>query len=157
MKGLSKTWQNHSCVLTATKKNGSNHYLDSLSSPRFSSSSSLPLYSYSVSSVGRGKNYLITPKTKNCSTLQVFGSHLFTFLSPLFARAVNVIFELNSDLPFSGLVPDKRMLEQLLCALPAVIGLDEATLYKLHKFLRPGRKVKVRGETPFHDKGSWGK
>lgn len=66
---------------------------------------------------------------------KILQSLLFTFLSPLFACAVNVVFELNSDLTFCGLVSDERMLEQLLCAGPAVIRLDETAFYKVDKLL----------------------
>lgn len=55
-----------------------------------------------------------------------------------------MVFELNSDLAFSGLIPDEGMLEQLLRGWPAGICLYKAAFYKVNKFLGPGRMRKVR-------------
>lgn len=74
-----------------------------------------------------------------------FPSHQLTFLSPLLARTVNMVFELNSDLALGGLVPDEGVLEKLLCGWSAGICLHETALYKVNEFLGPGRKGQVRG------------
>lgn len=66
--------------------------------------------------------------------------HLLTFLSPFLACTVNMVFELNSDLALSGLVPDEGVLEQLLCGWSAWIRLHETALYKVNEFLGPWRK-----------------
>lgn len=66
-------------------------------------------------------------------------SHLLTFFSPLLPRTVNVVFELNSDLALSGLVPDERVLEKLLCGWSARVGLHQTGLDKVTEFLGPGR------------------
>lgn len=131
-------------------------YLDSLSSPRFSSSSSLPLYSYSVSSESciRTKSQT-SKKTKwslwydhlqntlvpHCPTWP----HLLTFLSPFLACAIDMVFQLNSDLALSGLVPDKGVLEQLFCGWSTGICLHKTAFDEVNEFLGPVRKVKVRG------------
>ena len=80
------------------------------------------------------------------------GSHSFrpphrwpTFLPPFLAGAVNVVFELNSDLALSGLVPDEGVLEQLFCGWSTGIRLHKTALDKVNEFLGPGREGEVRG------------
>lgn len=55
-----------------------------------------------------------------------------------------MILKLDSDLPFSGLVPDEGMLEQLLSGWPAGVCLDETALYKVDELFGPGRKGKFK-------------
>lgn len=116
-------------------------YLDSLSSPRFSSSSSLPLYSYSVSSARIKSRQTLHVQTLRRADLQYTDViSLLTFLSPLLARTVDMVFELDPDLPLGGLVPDERVLEKLLRGRSAGIRLHQTALYKVNEFFGPGRK-----------------
>lgn len=108
-------------------------YLDSLSSPRFSSSSSLPLYSYSVSS-GREQS---SEKTLQI-IFNVLQFNIFTLFSSFLARPIDMVFELDADLPLSGLVSDEGVLEQLLGGRSAGIRLHKAALDEVNKFLGPG-------------------
>lgn len=123
------------------------NYLDSLSSPRFSSSSSLPLYSYSVSSIRKKKQQYAPvdhcPWQENIRWLSI--KFFLTFLSSFLACTVNMVFELDSDLALSGLISDEGVLEQLLCGWSAGICLHETALYKVNEFLGPGMKGKFRG------------
>lgn len=50
---------------------------------------------------------------------------------------INVVLELDPYLPLGGLVPDKRMLQQLLCVGPLVIVLDQHGLNKAVELLSP--------------------
>ncbi|TNN72471.1 hypothetical protein EYF80_017247 [Liparis tanakae] len=50
-----------------------------------------------------------------------------------------MVFELNSDLALSGLVPDERVLEKLLCGWSARVGLHQTALDEVNEFLGPGR------------------
>lgn len=56
-----------------------------------------------------------------------------------------MVFELNSDLALSGLVPDEGVLEQLFCGWSAGVCLYKTALYKVNEFLGPGRKGEVSG------------
>lgn len=60
-----------------------------------------------------------------------------TFLPPLLLGAVDVVFELDADLALRGLVPDERVLQELLCGWPAGVRLHQAALNKIYKLLRP--------------------
>lgn len=62
-----------------------------------------------------------------------------TFLPPLLLGAVDVVFELDADLPLVGLVPDEGVLEQLLGGGPLVVVLHQGALDEAAKLLRPER------------------
>lgn len=60
-----------------------------------------------------------------------------TFLASLFPRPVNVVLELDADLPLCGLVPDEGKLQQLLRWWAAQVSLDETRVNEVYELLRP--------------------
>lgn len=60
-----------------------------------------------------------------------------TLLAPLLLGAVDVVFELDADLPLVGLVPDEGVLEQLLGGRTLGVVLHQAALDEAEEFLRP--------------------
>lgn len=74
-----------------------------------------------------------------------------TLLPSLLLGAVDVVFELDPDLPLIGLVPDEGMLQQLLGRRPLRVVLHQTALYEAEKLLGPAEnaeehhgKVKTR-------------
>lgn len=61
-----------------------------------------------------------------------------TFLASLLPRPVDVVLELDADLPLCGLVADEGELEQLLCWWAAQVSLDETCVNEVDELLRPG-------------------
>lgn len=61
-----------------------------------------------------------------------------TFLASLFPRSVDVVLELDADLPLRGLVPDEGKLQQLLRWWAAQVSLDETCVNEVDELLRPG-------------------
>lgn len=61
-----------------------------------------------------------------------------TFLASLLARSVDVVLELDADLPLGGLVSDEGELEQLLRRRAAQVRLDETRVNEVDELLRPG-------------------
>ena len=55
----------------------------------------------------------------------------------LLLGAVDVVFELDADLPLVGQVSDERVLEQLLRAGPLAVALHQAALDERLELLRP--------------------
>lgn len=60
------------------------------------------------------------------------------FLASLFPRPVDVVLELDADLPLRGLVPDEGKLQQLLRWWAAQVSLDETRVNEVDELLRPG-------------------
>lgn len=67
-------------------------------------------------------------------TTQGYGWGL-TLLTPLLFGAVNVVFELNADLPLVGLIPDEGVLEQLLSGGALGVILHQAALDEAEELL----------------------
>ena len=63
-----------------------------------------------------------------------------TPLAPPLLGAVDVVFELDADLPLVGQVPDEGVLEELLRAGPLAVALHQAHLDERLKLSRPGCK-----------------
>ena len=61
-----------------------------------------------------------------------------TFLASLLPGSVDVVLELDADLPLGGLVSDVRELEQLLGGWAAQVSLDETRVNEVNELLRPG-------------------
>lgn len=59
------------------------------------------------------------------------------FLASLLARSVDVVLELDADLPLGGLVSDEGELEQLLRRRAAQVRLDETRVNEVDELLRP--------------------
>lgn len=75
---------------------------------------------------------------------QVLG---LTLLAPLLLGSVDVVFELDADLPLVGLVPDEGVLQQLLSGRTLGVILHQAALDKAEELLRPVRlELNVRFE-----------
>ncbi len=55
---------------------------------------------------------------------------LLTSLSSLLLGAVDVVLQLDADLPLVGQVSDERVLEQLLRARPLTVTLHQTALYE---------------------------
>lgn len=70
-----------------------------------------------------------------------------TFFSSLLLRPVNVVLELDADLPLVGLVSDEGVLHQLLRRRSLAVVLHQAALNERLKLFRPGgqRKTKANG------------
>lgn len=106
-----------------------------------SSSSSLPLYSYSVSSERRKEcrfgRYLHGNSSLKSETGPPNPALLqgLTLLPPLLFGAVDVVFELDADLPLVGLVPDERVFEQLLGGGALGVVLHQAALDEAEELL----------------------
>ncbi len=62
---------------------------------------------------------------------------LLTSLSSLLLGAVDVVLQLDADLPLVGQVSDERVLEELLCAGSLAVALHQAALYERLELLRP--------------------
>ena len=60
-----------------------------------------------------------------------------TLLAPLLLGAVDVVFELDADLPLVRLVSDEGMLEQLLGGGPLGVVLHQAALDEAEELLGP--------------------
>ena len=58
-----------------------------------------------------------------------------TLLAPLLLGAVDVVLELDADLPLGGLVPDEGVLQELLRGRAAGVGLHQAALDEVHELL----------------------
>lgn len=58
-----------------------------------------------------------------------------TLLTPLLFGAVNVVFELDADLPLVGLIPDERVFEQLLGGGALSVILHQAALDEAEELL----------------------
>lgn len=76
-----------------------------------------------------------------------------TLLSPLLLGAVNVVFQLNADLPLVGLVSDEGVLQQLVGRGALRVVLHQAALNETKKLLGPviveeEEQQRVNGETP---------
>ena len=67
-----------------------------------------------------------------------------TLLSPLLLRPVDVVFELNADLPLVGLVSDEGVLQQLLRRGPLRVVLHQAALDEAEELLGPGGRERER-------------
>jgi len=65
-----------------------------------------------------------------------------TFLPPLLLGSVDVVFELDADLPLVRLVPDEGVFEQLLRRRSLGVVLHQAALNEAEELLRPVRAVK---------------
>lgn len=64
--------------------------------------------------------------------------HTLTFLASLLPGSVDVVLELNADLPLCGLVADEGKLQQLLRWWAAQVSLDETRVNEVDELLRPG-------------------
>lgn len=64
--------------------------------------------------------------------------HTLTFLASLLPGSVDVVLELNADLPLCGLVTDEGKLQQLLRWWAAQVSLDETRVNEVDELLRPG-------------------
>lgn len=60
-----------------------------------------------------------------------------TPLSSLLLGAVNVVFQLDADLPLIGQVSDERVFEKLLCVGSLAVALHQTALYERLELLRP--------------------
>lgn len=71
-----------------------------------------------------------------------------TFLASLLFSPVDVVLELDADLPFIGLVSDEGVLHQLLRGWSLAVVLHQAALNEGLKLFRPspGQKRKIRGK-----------
>lgn len=79
-----------------------------------------------------------------------------TFLLLVFLASIDVVLELNANLPFCGLVADERMLQQMLRVRTLVIildqdGFDEAVeLFSPFLRLEAGRRIARNQEQSSH-------
>lgn len=82
----------------------------------------------------------------NSDNLICFGYHFqgeppqallqeLTLLAPLLFGSVNVVFELDADLPLVGLIPDEGVLEQLLRGGALGVVLHQAALDEAEELL----------------------
>ncbi len=62
-----------------------------------------------------------------------------TLLAPLLLGSVDVVFELDADLPLVGLVPDEGVFQQLLSGRTLGVVLHQAALNEAEELLRPIR------------------
>lgn len=62
---------------------------------------------------------------------------LLTPLSSLLLGAVDVVLQLDADLPLVGQVSDERVFEELLCAGSLAVALHQTALYERLELLRP--------------------
>jgi len=53
--------------------------------------------------------------------------------------SVDMLFELDADLPLSRLIFDKRMFQQLFCARPHCVVLDQTHFNEVVKLLGPSQ------------------
>lgn len=67
-----------------------------------------------------------------------------TFLSPLLFGPVNVVLELDPDLPLIRLVTDEGMLQELLCRGTLCIVLHQAALDETKKLFGPFKRFSDR-------------
>lgn len=67
-----------------------------------------------------------------------------TFLAPLFLGSVDVVLELDADLPLVGLVSDERVFQKLLCWRTLGVVLHQAALNETEELLGPGGTVVFR-------------
>ena len=58
-----------------------------------------------------------------------------TLLAPLLLGPVDVVFELDADLPLVGLVPDEGVFQQLLSGGPLGVVLHEAAFNEAEELL----------------------
>lgn len=64
--------------------------------------------------------------------------HSLTFLASLLPGPVDVVLELDADLPLCGLVSDEGKLQQLFRWWAAQVSLDETGVNEINELLRPG-------------------
>lgn len=71
-----------------------------------------------------------------------------TFLASLLFSPVDVVLELDADLPLVGLVSDEGVLHQLLRGWSLAVVLHQAALNEGLKLFRPGpgQKMKIKGK-----------
>lgn len=62
-----------------------------------------------------------------------------TLLAPLLLGSVDVVFELDADLPLVRLVPDEGVFEQLFGGRTLGVVFHQAALNEAEKLLRPVR------------------
>lgn len=62
-----------------------------------------------------------------------------TSLPPLLACVVDVVLELDADLPFVRLVSDERVFQELIGGWPLSVILHQTVLDKIDELLGPGR------------------
>lgn len=67
----------------------------------------------------------------------------FTFFPTLLARAVDVVFQLDADLPLGRLISNERVLQQLLSGWAARVRLHQAALDKVDELFGPERRGKA--------------
>lgn len=60
-----------------------------------------------------------------------------TFLSSLLARVVDVVLELDADLPLVRLVSDERVFQELISGRPLSVILHQAVLDEVDELLGP--------------------
>lgn len=63
-----------------------------------------------------------------------------TFLPPLLACVVDVVLELDADLPFVRLVSDERVFQELIGGWPLSVILHQTVLDKIDELLGPGQE-----------------
>lgn len=62
-----------------------------------------------------------------------------TSLPPLLACVVDVVLELDADLPFVRLVSDERVFQELIGGWPLSVVLHQTILDKIDELLGPGQ------------------
>lgn len=66
-----------------------------------------------------------------------------TFLPPLLACVIDVVLELDADLPLVRLVSDKRVFQELICGRPLGVILHQTVLDKVDKLFGPGDRKHI--------------
>lgn len=69
-----------------------------------------------------------------------------TFLPPLLLGTVDVVFELDADLPLVGLVSDEGVLQQLVCRGPLRVVLHQAALDETEKLFGPVQRAEEQSQ-----------
>lgn len=77
--------------------------------------------------------------------------HTLTFLASLLPGSVDVVLELDADLPLCGLVSDEGELQQLLRWWAAQVSLDETRVNEVDELLRPGNDSGSARRAPLED------
>lgn len=89
----------------------------------------------------RGKQTQISGQCLHLLTAEASGlvgvGCLLTSLAPPLLGAVDVVLQLDADLPLVGEVSDEGVLEELLGARPLAVTLHQAALYERLELLRP--------------------
>lgn len=83
-----------------------------------------------------------------CTETGHFLPHPLTFLASLLPGSVDVVLELDADLPLCGLVADEGELQQLLSRWAAQVRLDETCVNEVNELLRPGNDSVSYWEDP---------